>query len=924
MANSYTTTYSLTKPEVGAAEDQWGDLLNANLDAIDDLLDGTTAVTGIDINSGTIDGVTIGGTAAPTVTNIDINGGTIDGTVIGGASAAAVTGTTITGSGFVSTGNMSFGDNNKAIFGAGSDLQIYHDGTHSRIVDAGTGDLRLYGDNFQINSWSTAENYLTATTNGAVTLYYDNAAKLATTSTGVDVTGTVTADGLTVDGAGEFKQTSSGGEVKPLRVTNSSTTTGSSASLVFNLSTISADQAKIEAKRTNSPISSDTELNFYQVSNGVMTLRQKIATNGDISFYEDTGTTPKLFWDASAERLGIGTSSPIGKLDVSDGINPLSINSDVYNEIQSYNRPLLLNRQGNNVGIGTAAVNNSLQVQGNIGLNNSSGTQVALIAPSLGGSFRIQGQTTEPMSFWTNNTERLRIDASGNVGIGTSSPASKLNVVGDQIVISSSSGLSGLGLQIKNLLPALPTAQVQGYIGTGDSTIGVAGDLIIAPRTSVGASVRFITGTTPTERLRIDASGNVGIGTSSPAELVHVKGGVNGDGITLQRDSVTANDYAQLGFLVSTNDAGTPSAWVRGLRGALANQEFLTLGTANTERLRIDSSGNVGIRTTSPTADLQIGANPGSNRTFQMGSAGATRFVVSTDGVNGLTNIGCTNDSTTGRLAFRTGASLTERMRIDEIGNVGIGTSSPQDPLHVAGDIRMDNAGYIVSESNTGVGVRMLGINAVNSAYVGPIDSGPISVIFNASTTSVTSAFYTGGTERMRIDSSGNVGIGSTTPAVSATNLSGIGLYGAGQVNVSGVSVPAIDVNRKTTDGTIVQFRRQGTAVGSISVTTTATAYNTSSDYRLKEDVQPMVGASDRVLALKPSNFAWKADGSRTDGFIAHEVQEVAPYAVTGEKDGEDMQAMDHSKLVPLLTAALQEALTEIASLKARLDAANL
>ena len=171
-----TTTYSFQKPVVGADEDDWGGYLNSNWDKVDDLFDGTSAITGIDINSGTIDG-----------------------TVIGGSSAAAITGTTITGTSFVSSGDMTFGDNNKAIFGAGSDLQIYHDGTHSR-VNNNTGDLFLQSPTVvRITNSTASETAAKFFENGAVELYHDNSRKLYTTATGVDITGTLTSDGLTVD-----------------------------------------------------------------------------------------------------------------------------------------------------------------------------------------------------------------------------------------------------------------------------------------------------------------------------------------------------------------------------------------------------------------------------------------------------------------------------------------------------------------------------------------------------------------------------------------------------------------------------------------------------------------------------------------------------------------------------------------------------
>jgi len=96
------------------------------------------------------------------------------------------------------TGNLSFGDNDKAIFGAGSDLQLYHDGTNSYVQDAGTGDLRISGNNVNIMNGAATENYIVCTNNGSVAVKYDNATKVETTTSGIDVTGTVTADGATI------------------------------------------------------------------------------------------------------------------------------------------------------------------------------------------------------------------------------------------------------------------------------------------------------------------------------------------------------------------------------------------------------------------------------------------------------------------------------------------------------------------------------------------------------------------------------------------------------------------------------------------------------------------------------------------------------------------------------------------------------
>jgi hypothetical protein len=137
-------------------------------------------------------------------------------------------------------------------------------------------------------------------------------------------------------------------------------------------------------------------------------------------------------------------------------------------------------------------------------------------------------------------------------------------------------------------------------------------------------------------------------------------------------------------------------------------------------------------------------------------------------------------------------------------------------------------------------------------------------------------------------------------------------------------------MNRLGTDGNAMIIRKANTDVGTISVTASATSYNTSSDYRLKNTIAPMTGALAKVAQLKPVTYKWNVDGSNGQGFIAHELQEVIPDCVTGAKDAVDAdgkpkyQGIDVSFLVATLTAAIQEQQAIIESLKARLDAANL
>jgi hypothetical protein len=321
-------------------------------------------------------------------------------------------------------------------------------------------------------------------------------------------------------------------------------------------------------------------------------------------------------------------------------------------------------------------------------------------------------------------------------------------------------------------------------------------------------------------------------------------------------------------------------------------------------------NGTLGATTPSTVAATTISAS--STATFAAGAVGTPSITTTGD-----TNTGIYFPAAD-TIAFAEGGA--EAMRIDSSGNVGIGITPVSQKLEVKGNQRL-----------VGDSAYILWRDTADSASSGIIQFPSASVATIGTYVNQGMLFQTNNTERMRIDSSGSVLIGTTstsaqgkklyvTDSQSGTNDGVIKFENS--ASSAGGRVITCNANYA---GTVIAFDKSNTGVGTISVTASNTAYNTSSDYRLKENIAPMTGALAKVALLKPVTFKWKIDGVDDEGFIAHELQSVKPNCVTGTKDAVDAdgkpvyQGIDTSFLVATLTAAIQELSAKNDALTARI-----
>ena len=667
-----------------------------------------------------------------------------------------------------------------------------------------------------------------------------------------------------------------------------------------------------------------------------------IYSPGANQFAVTTGGTQRLLIDAS------GNTTIQGDLTVNGTTTTVSSNTlsikDKNIEIAVVSTPTDTTADGGGITLKGATdktltwVNSTDCWTFNQALNLTAGTAGA---PALVFNGDVNSGLFQPgadsLAIATGGAQRVTVDSSGRLLMGTSSAVLDTSnalvqlaaSAGANMVLyrdnSSVSNADSLGL-IRFYSNAGSSKQEHGRItciADGASGANDKPGALLFYTTADGAS-------SPTERFRVDSSGRMLLGTTNAVafgsrQVLAVANGTTGGVISLY-NSTTATANTR----ISSNPTGSEINDI-GIHAASTNGSIIAYTNNDTERMRIDSSGRVGIGVSSLIEKLEVDGN------IVLGPANAVKGASSTGTLQiqgGATNPGGNilfgGGSGTDDIRFRTtGASTssTERMRIDSSGRLLVGASSGSGnaKLQVQGGTQFGDAyidlcfnGNIASGQTLG---ELRFTDAASSANVYAniacqADAAPGSgdypgrLVFRTTADSASSP-----TERMRISSGGSVSIGSssTSAKLSVTSdgstLASLILFesaaGSGSVNTAA-------------------FYRNSTSsfVGSIATTGTATAYNTSSDYRLKENVVDIADGITRVKQLQPKRFNFIADADTTvDGFLAHEAQTVVPEAVTGEKDGEAMQGIDQSKLVPLLTAALQEAIAKIETLETKVTA---
>jgi hypothetical protein len=684
-----------------------------------------------------------------------------------------------------------------------------------------------------------------------------------------------------------------------------------------------------------------------------------------------------------------------------------------------------------NVGIGTASPTAMLELfkAGTTQIKNAySSTKYSLFGRTGGNYYWSAYEGGANLIFSTSasdnaTTEAMRIDSSGNLLLNTTSQVSsaKLSLNGSigldrtstynqqWLQYISHSGSSDYGTLHFSPLNGQTTAGFKIIDAANNNRFQIRGSGDSIKETVInqdGADFDFrVESDGQPYMLFVEGGTNrVGIGTSSPDTTLDVTSSATPT-VIIQSSATTSQDAIlkikgcrtgavtnNCQIIFETNDSQSGSehlGFINAGKASNSNASFLTFGTTtsnggtSTEKMRIDNSGSVGIGTTSPNSSAKLHIVEGSgtlpsmapgdiltiqNNNDTSDNAGLTA-ISGTAGIS-YVQFGDSADKNIGALYYyhsdnsmRFLANASERMRIDSSGNTLINSTAVYDPQsYVAGGSKFlqvkstaTDRGSFLNLIGGGGGSSGYWLGAIYFAVNGQAYPGAeIRSLTGSSSTSGELRFHTSSnttaeaSERMRIDSAGRLLIGTTT-TYSNNNAINIALN---TTNSTSSPFPQGTVYRKLnfqgSNAVAIDFQNfAGSREGSIQFNESGTSFNTSSDYRLKENVDYTFDATTRLKQLKPARFNFIADDTKiVDGFIAHEVSSVVPEAISGEKDAmkteeyevtpsvldedgnviteavmgtrevPDYQGIDQSKLVPLLVKTIQELEARITQLE--------
>ena len=816
-----------------------------------------------------------------------------------------------------SSGNSTFTGNVNITGGTTNGLNITTSGTQDTIkIDrAATSDnaitkyqtasadkwivgLRNTGDdNFRFYSYGTSSDVLTINQSNGNATFAGGITTTSATGIKIDTTGNAI---LELDGASGSTEAiifrHSGTEVSRISHSNSTSLVFSTGSSVTTALTLDTSQNATFAKTVtaNGIYTAGNSAIIYkaQRTGGAVagdwsyddaTTDMSLGTSTAHSFSLKTGNTRALTIDSSQNSTFAGTVQTT-QITATNGLNYLKRNTDASLQLRSENTRsgLFITKPATDTVMGSALV----------------------LADE---SYRLGTANYYHMYMLQNGNTYFN----QNVGIGATSPSAKISILAPfaaatQAAYIEQGEFNQIGLQVKNTNAA-------------SSTTGIL-------QVDNSAGTAFI----------VNGSGNVGIGVdpSGNTDRLQIDNPANPTSIRIG-DNTTDDCYVV--FNTDGND------WSIGTDRSDSNKfkisDYSRVGT--NDRLVIDGSGNVGIGNTGPQYRLDVLGTSNQQDVLRLQSAWSVvgDYVGMGIGDGWIRNY--VENSSKDYRAFAFAPRGTERMRIEAGGNVGIGTTSPTNQLHVhtetdnAYGIRIEGSTNNVAGVWTGLGIGGESANTKSALLfedtVGSYARGKLHLCVNngADQTSATPA-----DAKLTIIPSGNVGIGTTSPTYGKITVTESGSaytgdyiyggtngsYGALRCTLSASNSPSfIDFFRSSYSNTV--------PVGAIVTSGSNCLYQSYSDYRMKENVSELTGALDKVNNIQPKTFNYKEDTETTyQGFIAHELQEVVPQAVSGKKDevNEDgtpkYQGVDNSHIVPLLVGAIQELKAEIELLKTQIN----